>query len=831
MSGRRWPLLAILTVAILLVAGRVITGWYVDYRWYQSLGAADVWWSRAGNLMLLRGGAFAAAATLAFANFYAVRHSVLSVVFPRKVGNIEIREELSPRLLLGAVLSVSLLVGFILALTLDGWTHLDLVRHGEVFRESDPYFQLDLSFWVYWLPLEIDLHRWALVSLITISLMVVVFYALTPSLRWEGGKLRTSGYVRRHFFTLGALVLLLLGWSYRLDAYNLLLEGSGEGGAVTSLDHRVAIPTLLFLALATAVGAMLFAWSGWIGQLRLAAFTLAALLILSIGLRQIVPPLATRVGTTGNADPEARERPYLATRTAFTRRAYDVNSIGTLTDGDSTSIRSALMGASIWDPEVLARLIPASRQGQRGIPALGWNAGGERLVVAAVERPVGPDAADAEAPWSARHIQAGTSSETGGLVLDDEASETSARLLPALVAEDAPGYAIVMDSAGVIAASGISSLRSRVAHAWALQNPGILGDGGIGRGSKAVLIRQLRPRIRRLFPGFTLDSRTRPVILGDSVYWAVHLYSAASTYPLSEPAALPSIDLRYIRHAGVAIVNSHTGRAFAIATRDPDPLARSWMRHFPSLFVSSESLPEELLTQIQPPLDLALVQARVLGSFGRRGEQPPRSRLIRQHGGDTLFAFPANTPHANLASGRLELALPIVDPNDRVRGAYIARGAGGGGALLEPAFVELPTAGPRWGGVLERLRRALDSAAAGDRRSSDVALIRGPARVVPAGRELVFMQTLYRRRGSAPDEVVAVAVLQRDSIGVGQSAPAAAGFPEPMLAVGPLDHEGFRARVAAIYSAMRDALERGDLAAFGEAWENLGRVLRAQRPP
>ena len=98
-----------------------------------------------------------------------------------------------------------------LALPHSDWASLDLVRHGEAFRESDPYFQFDIAFWVYWLPLEEEAHLWSLIALLVVSLLVVFLYALTPSLRWEGGRLRVSSYVRRHFFALGALLLVLLG--------------------------------------------------------------------------------------------------------------------------------------------------------------------------------------------------------------------------------------------------------------------------------------------------------------------------------------------------------------------------------------------------------------------------------------------------------------------------------------------------------------------------------------------------------------------------------------------------------------------------------------------
>ncbi|HEX4932218.1 MAG TPA: UPF0182 family protein, partial [Gemmatimonadaceae bacterium] len=325
MRPRRWLVGAVLAVATLLLVGRVVAGWYVDFLWYDALGARDVWTARALDLLLLRGGAFVAGTAFVFLNLWAVRHSVVSLVLPRRVGNLEIGEEVPGRYLMGAVIALSLVLGLVLALPHGDWLAVDLLRHGEPFRESDPYFQFDLAFWVYWLPLESALHLWALVTVLAVTLVVVVLYALTPSLRWDGGRLRVTAYVRRHLFVLGAAVLVILGWSYRLDSYRLLLEGSGAQAAFNALDHRVGIPANLLLAIGTIAAAMLLLWAGWFGQLRLAFATVSAVLLSALTLRQIVPPVAERFLTP--SDQEQRDAPYFKTRSGYTRRAYDVDRV------------------------------------------------------------------------------------------------------------------------------------------------------------------------------------------------------------------------------------------------------------------------------------------------------------------------------------------------------------------------------------------------------------------------------------------------------------------------------------------------------------------------
>jgi uncharacterized membrane protein (UPF0182 family) len=823
---RRWVLGLTLAAAALLLAGRVVAGWAVDYQWYRALGADAVFWAKATNLALLRGTAFLAGTALVLANLYAVRHSVASVVFPRRVGNIEIGEEVPGRHLAAAVLLISLVLGFLLALPHDDWTSLELVRHGETFRESDPYFQLDLAFWVYWLPLEGAIHLWAVITLLAITLIVTFLYALTPSLRWESGRLRVSGYVRRHLFVLGGLFLLLLAWSYRLDAYRLLLDGSGDNGTFVALDHRVGIPSNLVLALATIVGAMLVTWAGWIGQLRLALVTLSAILVLALGLRQLVPPVAARLLTP--ADTELRDRRYVSTRAAFSRRAFDIDRVAVV---DSTerfgSLADVATGTPLWDTEAIRRAVAFMRlTGQVNGP-LGWELRDGRLRAIVVEQPVGPDAADVLAPWHLARLDAGLTGENGALMRPAATAEGLQRLPAALVADSLSGYALVFDSSGALAAPALRTWRARLAHAWGLQNPRLLRRRPGSPEARVVQHRDVRDRVGQLYPFFMQGNRVLPVILGDTLFWTVHLYSASAHYPLSDAIVLPTRDVRYFRHAALALVNAHTGRTFALADPAPDPVAASWFRRFPGLFAPVSVAPEELLRQLPPPGDGALSQARMLARFGRRGEAGPPSVIPRLTGADTLFAFPGFAPFVDSATQRLALAYPVVDATERFRGAVVASG----GADVQVRWVGLDTLGPRWPGALELLRRALDSASAAGRGES-TPLVRGPVRVVAAGRRLVLVQTAYAWRPENAPAARVTAALVGDSVRVGRTLMNALGIPEPAVTTLPLTPEAFRTRVAQLYAQMRDALAQGDLAAFGAAYEALGRLLRAtQRTP
>ena len=98
---RRWPVIAVAVVAALLVLGRVGAGIVADYLWYDAMGASALWRERALLMTVICAGSALIAASILFVNLYVVRQSVVSLVLPRRVANIEIGEEVPGRYLVG----------------------------------------------------------------------------------------------------------------------------------------------------------------------------------------------------------------------------------------------------------------------------------------------------------------------------------------------------------------------------------------------------------------------------------------------------------------------------------------------------------------------------------------------------------------------------------------------------------------------------------------------------------------------------------------------------------------------------------------------------------
>ena len=764
---------------------------------------------------MLWASSFAVASLFTFVNLYAVRRSVVSLVLPRRIANVEIGEEVPGRYLLLAVGVLSCIVGAALALPGTAWSRALLPHIGQPFGETDPYFGADLGFFVYWLPLEITLHEWSVILIAVVVALVVLLYALTPSLRWDSGHLYVSAYVRRHFMILGGVLMLVLAWSYRLDMYRLVAMGEGTGGVFTAVDHRVLVPATLLLSVVTFCAALVVCWAGWSGQMRLAFLAVSTVLLLSVIARSVAPLLARR-----SVDPPAaaaQERPYVATRHGYTRRAYGVDRMrpDTLGAGFARASQAALRVA-IWDGETLAAAAERLRRVRIVGDGAAWQAGGGALTALLVERSseAGADQRDA---WGIGRFDATAADERGmPMRVSAPAGGADETLFDEpVVFDSAPPYSVISDSLARVAGVEMVTTRSRIAHAWALQNYRLLfGELPINR-PMIVRRRDVRDRLRALVPFFTQGSEVLPVVTDDSLFWAVELYSASASYPLSERFQLLGEERGYLQHAATALVDAMSGRVRLVLDANPDPVAASWSTRFPDLFTVVETLPPALQAVLPPIADGARAQALAFASAGFRGDSLEVRHFATLDGADS--DAPREPLHFAMAGTGVSAGWPLLDDRDRVRGLVVAEG----GIQRVTAWIPLVSGDVRWTTILDRLRGA-------DTTGHDNGIVRAPARVVPIGGRPAYFQSVFQWLPGGAPRLVHVSAVLGDSLAVAPTLSQILG--DSAATSASTAPQSFRVRTDSLYRVMRAALERGDWAAFGRAFDALGATLGRRVP-
>jgi uncharacterized membrane protein (UPF0182 family) len=814
---------ALLAAAAFLVIGRISADVYVDYQWYAALGATAVWTTRMINLTLMRGVSVLAIALFVLANLYAVRRSIMKVVVPRRMGDLEIGEEVPGRYLDAAVLIGAVVIGLVLGLPQHGWTQLVLARSGVAFGDRDKYFDADLGFFVYELPLEAAVYVRAVTTvLVVIAVVICLYFLFTPGLRWERVGLRMSSYVRRHLAVLALVVYWAAAWSYRLDMYGALTAGSGPNGAFTYADHKVIIPLNLVMCVAVAGAGVAILFVLWKGQLRTAlAITAIAVLVHLIAFK-LAPSLANEFAAV--RDPAVREQPYAAIRAIYTKTAFGADQLR-----DSTSAvhpatpADVVREVPVWDPGALT--VAIERAGGRRTAAVdsavAWSDSPAGPVATAVARG-GPSSPNVAERANAVRVSGVTTDEHGGIVRVDATGrpgDQDVPLAPIVVRPGAMEPLVVADSSGHIAAPAVDGWLERIAHAWSAQNLRLLGEELPEPNPRLVSQRDVRVRLDALAPFFVQGSSVWPGFVGDTVYWIVDLYSASSDYPLSERLELAGAERTYFKHAATAFVDASTGRVILARDAVLDPIAETWVDQFPRLFVRWDQVSPALIAATPPRVDGAIGAAR---AFSPR---PGVHANVLEAADSVLAAGPVPCFALPSVDAACAWSVPLVDGDDRVTGLVIATG----GPHPSTFWYRADRPGRSWPELLERLEHPSDTAG-----GSGVAahVIRGYVRAVPVVDGVTFVQPQYQWGPEVPPTVARVTVVTPERAGTGHTVADAEGLvpPAPHGPSGPATPAEFRTRVASLYEQMESALRRSDLVAFGAAFAELGRLLKRSGP-
>ena len=817
---RRWSAVLLLAVALTLLLGRWASMVYADWHWFDALGALAVYRSQLAHQAAWWSGAGLTAFAFSFLNFYALRRSILSLVLPRRLGNLEIGEAIPGPVLLAAVLIVSTILGVVLAAPAGDWTTFALARIAQPFREMDPYLDRDISYVVAWLPFELELHAWATRVMVVVGVLIVALYALTPSLRLHRGGVYVSAYCRRHLSTLAAVGLLLLAWGARLDGLSMTSIGADAAQPFGAYGFRVGLTLTAWTAVLSGMSAFLVFWAGWHGYARIAAFAALLACVGSPVLSTALPLLAQR--SLSEAELREEDRPFAITRRLYTRRAFGVDAIKLDTAAAQSTAHASFaslapfaLGAPTWDPAALLRAAAGPREGSPSAE-LAW------IVAPALEAivVVGPRAGDA-AHWAGERIDATATDERGRVLAALAPPPPSSALLAweqPLVFDGATGFVVVSDTGGHIPAPRYQSLVERVAHAWNLRAPRLLATADRPLRPRIVFHRDVRERIATLVPFLTLGPTLAPIVRGDSLFWSVELYSTTATYPLSERLLFAGAARAYVHHAATAFVSAQTGRVTLVASAEPDAIMRTWMRRFPALFVRPANAPAALM-QLRPPLvDWASIQAT---AFARTGVEPaPRAASRSSIGVDNADADLADGPPTLYAApgtpSGLAWTVPLVDASGAVIGSVTSTGGPMAHTIWRATQRQV-----RWSEVLDRLQRTADSAGFGRQRRNPR---RGRVLVIPVDGELLYAQAHYEWATESGPVLTGVST---EFAGVAR---AGAKLSEIIGgAAGRMDRGdgAFRAAVTAAHRRMNDAMRRGDWIAFGAAFDALGQLLRS----
>ena len=568
-----------------------LSGIYVDWLWFESVGFTGVWTTvLTTKIALFIVAGLITSLIISLNIFLAYRRRPFDVSMAMGVDNLErYRATIDPiRKLVFAGISVVLFY-FGGTSGVQLWSSWLLFKNSTEFGVKDPQFGMDISFFAFRLPFLQTLIGWAISTLILATLasgaVHYIYGGIRPQLRSD----RISVAARVQISILLGLIVLIKAVAYWFDRFALALKESRLITGLTYTDVNATLPAKSILAAIAIICSLLFFANIVRKSLILPAAGTALMVGASVLIAGVYPGAIQQFQVKPSES--SKEAPFIQRNIDSTRDAYgiagvemkDYQATVSTNSGQLANDAATIANIRLMDPNVLSATF---RQLQQIKPYYSFPEsldvdrytvnGVQRDVVVAV-RELNIDG-NPSRNWINDHLvythgfgfvsAYGNSVDADGkpsfLVGDLPPTTGLGKFQPRVYfGENVPDYSII---GGPKTDTPVEFDYPDDASANGQKNYTYTGDGGVPMGglfkkllfaiqyqeqrivlsnlinseSKILYNRSPRERVAKVAPWLTLDGDPYPAIVDGKVQWIIDGYTTSAGYPYSQTTSLSS---------------------------------------------------------------------------------------------------------------------------------------------------------------------------------------------------------------------------------------------------------------------------------------------------
>ncbi len=642
--------ITLLVIALILIIGFLSVGFLTDYIWMDSEGFRDVFITMLGSKVLLASAGFVIFLTLSMVTFFWIRSSYISHLDKEQLPPIILEKKKSSAIIFGASFFIGLF-GSSLVQGI-GWEPLLKFMNQATFGISDPHFDMDISFYMYTLPvLEIALN---------LLLGLAIFYFLIEAGFYSVfGMYRKSKKAQVHMgVTLGFVGLLLAGL-HVLAPYETLLTNQVnifQESAVYGLsytDQLINIPKSYILAAAAVIGAIWMIIAMNRGKIFSMAIPIVGYVILVV-IGQLTSVVVQSFIVSPNEF--SKEEPYLAHNLEYTKAAYRLAGIEEQEHPANNTLDNAMVERNMKTIENVRindvrPLKDVYDQTQTIRPYYSFNDvdidrymvdGDYEQVFISARELVTEDLSEQAKTWENLNL-----SYTHGYgVVMSHVNQVTPQGQPEYMLNNLPPQGVMditrpqvyfgeesydevvvnskkeefdypqgsdnatsnYDAARGIPMTGLN----RLLFAINTGNFRMLVSDQITEESLMLHTRNIVDRVNRIAPFFTYDKDPYIFVRDDgSLAWMMDAYLTEERYPYAEPYG--NTGENYIRNSVKVVIDAYTGEVNFYPVDPTDPLLQTYQNIFPDLF--TDEVPEDIRAHFRYPEMLFTIQASVYGTY------------------------------------------------------------------------------------------------------------------------------------------------------------------------------------------------------------------------
>jgi uncharacterized membrane protein (UPF0182 family) len=584
------PLAITLTILAVITGALVaLSGFYVDWLWFESVGFTGVWSTVLTTKVALFVVAGLLTSLIISLNVYlAFRRRPFYVPTSVEADNLErYRATIDPirKLVFAGIVLVLFYFGGTSASNL--WGSWLLFRNSTEFGVQDPQFGLDISFFAFRLPFFQTLIGWGISTLILATLASAAVHYLYGGIRPQVPQERTTVAARVQLSVLLGLIVLLKAVAYWFDRYALALKESRLITGLTYTDVNATLPAKSILAAIAIICSLLFFANIVRKSWLLPAAGTALMVAASVLIAGVYPGAIQQFQVKPSES--SKEAPYIQRNIDATRDAYgiagvemkDYQATVATNSGQLANDAATIANIRLMDPNVLSATF---RQLQQIKPYYSFpeSLDIDRYTINGVQR----DAVVAvrelniegnpSRNWINDHLvythgfgfvsAFGNTVDADGkpnfLVGDLPPTSGLGKFQPRVYfGENVPDYSIIggpktdtpveFDYPDDASANGqknytytgkggvpMGGLFKKLLFAIQYQEQRIVLSSLINSESKILYNRSPRERVAKVAPWLTLDGDPYPAIVDGKIQWIIDGYTTSAGYPYSQTTSL-----------------------------------------------------------------------------------------------------------------------------------------------------------------------------------------------------------------------------------------------------------------------------------------------------
>jgi len=641
-------------ILVVVVFGRAVARFYVDFLWHDGLGRSDVFWGVIRAKATLFGLFFVTFAALAAVNLF-IADRLAPTRFPANVHPyVERFHEVFGHRLRLVRYGVAAFLALLVALpTTSQWQSWLLFRNSQSFGRSDAQFGADVGFYVFELPFLSFVLDWLFVAVVLILLVTLLAHVLNGGVVFASPVPSVRPATKGHIAVLLAVLAALKAADYWVSRYETTNERRGFVQGATYAVVNAQLPALMLLMLIALLTAGLYLSTLRRSSWRLPLIASGLWLAVLVAGGYIYPALVQSLVV--NPNQQSREATYIERNVVATRAAMGISldqievqdvEFGGIETDELEADLEPLRDVRLLNPsEMLSRFrIDQGEQAGLTIDDLDvdrYEVDGELQQVLVGARELDLDGIPNDT-WQGRHLinTRGCGLElapVGRVQANDRPDYQQVELTrPELYfSPSLSGYAVAGtneserscgENTAYTGDSGVqmSSFVRRAAFALAFLDYNVLGSGAIDDDSQMLWVRNVRDRLTKLAPFLSYDGDPYPAIVDGRVLWVVDAYTSTSNYPYAQRVGNAvqltrdsgiSRDANYIRNSVKAVVDAYDGSVRFYAVDTEDPILQAWERTFGDMFAPASEMPAGLAEHLRYPEDLFRVQTDVYSKY------------------------------------------------------------------------------------------------------------------------------------------------------------------------------------------------------------------------